>query len=77
MSSQNQAELGENREPFLFKGFNDIVQMLNFVVFHLFTVLNVPANDIQGISGEQGEILGLGAERAARIGLDAMNSDVR
>lgn len=36
----------------LFKGLKSSVQMLNFVVFHLFPVLNVLANDIWVTSGE-------------------------
>lgn len=40
MSSQ--ADIKKGR---LFKGFNDFIQMQNFVVFHLFPVLDVPANE--------------------------------
>lgn len=54
---RGQAEL-EGR-PGLFKGPKNAVQMLNFVVFHLFPVLGVPALDVRGTSGEPGEILGL------------------
>lgn len=34
------------REPVYLKDLRAPVQMLNFVVFHLFPVLNVLANDI-------------------------------
>lgn len=61
----------------LFKGFYNTVQMPNFVVFHLFPVLSVPANDIRVTSGLAGEILGLSAGCAAKIGPAAMNLDVR
>lgn len=61
----------------LFKGFYNTVQMPNFVVFHLFPVLSVPASDIRVTSGLAGEILGLSAGCAAKIGPAAMNLDVR
>lgn len=51
--------------------------MLNFVVFHLFPVLSVLANDIWVTSGELGEILGLSTSSAAKIRPAAMNLDVR
>lgn len=52
-SDRSQAELDERAG--LFKGLKSAVQMLNFVVFHLFPVLNVLANDIWVTSGELGK----------------------
>lgn len=44
------------RDQGLFKGLlKNAVQMLNFVVFHLFPVLGVPAHDARGTSGEPGK----------------------
>lgn len=53
VSDQSQAELEERAG--LFKGLKSTVQMLNFVVFHLFPVLDVLANDIWVTSGELGK----------------------
>lgn len=53
MSTRSQAELEEKAG--LFKGLKSAVQMLNFVVFHLFPVLNVLANDMWVTSGELGK----------------------
>lgn len=53
VSTQSQAELEEKAG--LFKGLKSAVQMLNFVVFHLFPVLNVLANDMWVTSGELGK----------------------
>lgn len=46
--------LNWNRELGYLKGLKNAVQMLNFVVFHLFPVLNVLANDIWVTSGDWG-----------------------